>query len=68
MKTHFIDETIPKGGRVGTIQTPNGLKNGNGRKLLGENRTLMGFSWPAQSGRSPVRGNDESALMMSQLG
>jgi hypothetical protein len=68
MKNHFIDKTIPKGGQSGTIQTPNCLQNGNGAKLRGDNRALMGFSWPAQSGRSPARGSDESALMISQLG
>jgi hypothetical protein len=68
MKTHFIDETIPKGGQSGTIQTPNGLQNGNGQKLRGNHPSLAGFSWSPQSGRSPARGSDESALMMSQLG
>jgi len=68
MKNHFIDETIPKVGQLGTILTPNGLQNGNGPKLRGGNQALMGFGWPAQSGRSPARGSDESALMMSQLG
>ena len=68
MKNYFIDETIPEGGRSGTIQTPNGLPNGNGRKLGGDNPALTGFSWSPQSGRSPARGNDESSLMMSQLG
>ena len=68
MKTHFTYEAVPKGERSGTIQTPNGLPNGNGRKLQGDNLALAGFSWSPQSGRSPTRGNHESALMMSQLG
>jgi hypothetical protein len=68
MKSLFADEAIPKGGREGTIQTPNGLKDGNGRKLRGDNPSFTGFSWSPQSGRSPTRGIDESALMMSQLG
>jgi hypothetical protein len=68
MKSLFADEAIPKGGREETIQTPDGLKNGNGRKLRGDNPSIAGFSWSPQSGRSPTRGIDESALMMSQLG
>ena len=68
MKILFKYEAIPKGERSGTIQTPNGLQNGNGSKLRGDNSSLAGFSWSPQSGRSPARGNDESALMMSQLG
>jgi hypothetical protein len=68
MKYIVADEMIPKGGREGTIQTPNGLKKGNGRKLRGDNPSFAGFSWSPQSGRSPTRGIDESALMMSQLG
>lgn len=68
MKNHFVNETIPKAGQSGTIQTPNGLPNGNGRKLRGNNPSLAGFTWSPQSGRSPARGSDESALMMSQLG
>jgi hypothetical protein len=68
MKAFFANETIAKGGKSGTIQTPNGLHNGNGQKLRGDNPSLTGFSWSPQSGRSPARGNDESAFMMSQLG
>jgi hypothetical protein len=68
MKSLFADETIPKGGRAGTIQTPSGLKNANGCKLRGDNPSFTGLSWSPQSGRSPTRGIDESALMMSQLG
>jgi hypothetical protein len=68
MKIFFSDETIRKSGREGTIQTPNGLLNDSGRKLQINNPSLAGFSWSSQSGRSPVRGGDESALMLSQLG
>jgi hypothetical protein len=68
MKSLFANEMIPKRGREGTIQTPNGLKNGHERKLRGDNPSSTGFSWAPQSGRSPTRGIDESALMMSQLG
>jgi hypothetical protein len=68
MKTLFINETIPRSGRSGTIQAPDSPQNANGRKLWGDGAFLTGLSWSPKSGWSPVRGIDESPLMVSQLG
>jgi hypothetical protein len=68
MKTLFTLEAIPKGGRSEINQTPNGLPNVTLGNLHGRRPSLTGYGWPAQSGRSSVRGPDESALMNSQLG
>ena len=65
---HPINETIPRSGRSGTLQAPASLQNAKGGKLRGEGAFLTGLSWSPKSGRSPVRGIDESSLMMSQLG
>ena len=67
MKTLFPVQTVSVGGRSGNIQTPDRLLNVTSEKLRGDGAFLTGLSYSAQSGRSSVRGHDESALMKSQL-
>jgi hypothetical protein len=67
-KSLSIAEAVSKGVRSETSQTLNGQQNVTGGNLRGGRSSLKVLSWPAQPGRSPERGHDASALMMSQLG
>ena len=68
MKTLFKAEGISQDGHSGTIQKLKGVENVTARNLRGGSPSLTGSKWSAQSGPSPVRGHDGSALMISQLG
>ena len=68
MNTLLTAGAISSGRRTETNQTLNELQNVPSKYLRGGTPPLPGYSWPGQSGRSPVRGQDEFALMTSQLG
>jgi hypothetical protein len=68
MKTYCTTETTLESGRSETNQMlnePQRAKLGDRRVVI---RALAGYSWRVQSGRSSVRGCDESDFMKSQLG
>jgi len=68
MKSLFTAGASSKGVRSGTNQTPNKQQNITGGSIGGGRSSLIVWGWPTQPGRSPVRGHDASAFMMSQLG
>jgi hypothetical protein len=68
MKTWFTSKAISKGGRSESNQTSNGLQNATSGSLRAGKAALTGLNWSAQSGGSPMRRQDESAFMQSQLG
>ena len=68
MKSLSTAGAVSKGVRSETNQTPNGQQNFTGGNLGGGKSSLIVLGWPTQPGRSPVRGHDASAFMMSQLG
>jgi hypothetical protein len=68
MKIWFTSKAISKGGRSESNQTSNGLQNAASGSLRAGKPALTGLTWSAQSGGSPMRRQDESAFMQSQLG
>jgi hypothetical protein len=68
MKTMFTPEAPSKDARSQSNQTPDRTSNAKSGNLSVGRPFAMGYSRLAQSGRSPVRGSDESAYMKSQLG
>ena len=68
MKSLSTAEAVSKGVRSETNQPLNGQQNVAGGNLRGGKSSLIDLGWPTQPGRSPVRGHDASAFMMSQLG
>jgi hypothetical protein len=68
MKTWFTSKAISKGGRSESNQTSNGLQNATSGSLRAGKPALTELNWSAQSGGSPMRRQDESAFMQSQLG
>jgi hypothetical protein len=68
IKTLFKAKAILKRGHLETNQRSNGLQNVTWGSLRGGRPSLTGYGWPAQSEQSPMRGQNEYALMNSQLG
>jgi hypothetical protein len=68
MKTMSTVAATSKGAPSQTNQPPDGPANAKVGNLIAGRTFSMGYSRLAQSGRSPVRGSDESAFMKSQLG
>jgi len=68
MKTLFTTEATSKNERSETNQTPNELQNAKSRDFRVGRPSLTVYGWQAQSGRSAVRGHDESDFTQSQLG
>jgi hypothetical protein len=66
MKTLLMTHDISKFGGSVNNQTTNELQNITGRNL--RSQAPNGCGNPAQSGRIPARGQQDSVLMMSQLG
>jgi hypothetical protein len=68
MKTWFTSRAISKGGRLESNQASNGLQNATSESFRAGKSALTDLNWSAQSGGSPMRRQDQSAFMPSQLG
>ena len=67
MRSLFTKNTVSKVGNSANNQTPNDLPNLSAGNRPDSRPPLAWYNGSVPSGRSPVRGNDESILMRSQL-